>query len=137
MDGGLKCVQFEIEPDGEGDERHSPIESVHGNHRGQLEAGDGGLQSGVDQSCKDVNADGFDFEKLAQTVRTAVKFLDRVIDINFYPIGQAADSNKRWRPVGLGVWDYKMCFSCCGCRLMHRKRENSRGGFRKRFIFTR
>ena len=53
--------------------------------------------------AKHVNADGFDFEKLAQTVRTAVKFLDRVIDINFYPIGQAADSNKRWRPVGLGV----------------------------------
>ncbi len=53
--------------------------------------------------AKHVGAVGFDFEKLAQTVRTAVKFLDRVIDINFYPIGQAADSNKRWRPVGLGV----------------------------------
>src|SRR5579859_485300 len=53
--------------------------------------------------AKHVNADGFDFEKLAQTVRTAVKFLDRVIDINFYPIGQAAESNKRWRPVGLGL----------------------------------
>jgi ribonucleoside-diphosphate reductase alpha chain len=53
--------------------------------------------------AKHVNAEGFDFEKLAQTVRTAIKFLDRVIDINFYPIGQAADSNKRWRPVGLGV----------------------------------
>jgi ribonucleoside-diphosphate reductase alpha chain len=54
--------------------------------------------------AKHVSADGgFDFEKLAQTVRTAVKFLDRVIDINFYPIGQAADSNKRWRPVGLGL----------------------------------
>jgi ribonucleoside-diphosphate reductase alpha chain len=53
--------------------------------------------------AKHVSADGFDLEKLAQTVRTAVKFLDRVIDINFYPIGQAADSNKRWRPVGLGL----------------------------------
>jgi ribonucleoside-diphosphate reductase alpha chain len=45
----------------------------------------------------------FDFAKLSQTVRTAVKFLDRVIDINFYPIGSAAASNNRWRPVGLGV----------------------------------
>ncbi|MES2962769.1 MAG: ribonucleoside-diphosphate reductase subunit alpha, partial [Bdellovibrionota bacterium] len=45
----------------------------------------------------------FDFEKLARTVKTAVKFLDRVIDINFYPIPQAAASNKKWRPVGLGV----------------------------------
>jgi len=45
----------------------------------------------------------FDFAKLARTVRTAVKFLDRVIDINFYPIAPAGDSNRRWRPVGLGV----------------------------------
>jgi ribonucleoside-diphosphate reductase alpha chain len=45
----------------------------------------------------------FDFAKLARTVRTAVKFLDRVIDINFYPITPASDSNRKWRPVGLGI----------------------------------
>jgi ribonucleoside-diphosphate reductase alpha chain len=45
----------------------------------------------------------FDFEKLARTVQVAVKYLDRVIDINFYPIPQAESSNNRWRPVGLGV----------------------------------
>ncbi len=45
----------------------------------------------------------FDFAKLATTVKTAVKFLDRVIDINFYPIDSAGSSNNRWRPVGLGV----------------------------------
>jgi ribonucleoside-diphosphate reductase alpha chain len=45
----------------------------------------------------------FDFEKLGRTVRHAVKFLDRVIDINFYPIAQAKASNERWRPVGLGI----------------------------------
>jgi ribonucleoside-diphosphate reductase alpha chain len=64
--------------------------------------------------AKHVNADGFDFEKLAQTVRTAVKFLDRVIDINFYPIGQAADSNKRWRPVGLGLMGLQDVFFTLG-----------------------
>src|SRR5215469_3887450 len=53
--------------------------------------------------AKHVTASGFDFDKLANTVRTAVKFLDRVIDINFYPIATAGDSNRRWRPVGLGV----------------------------------
>ena len=53
--------------------------------------------------AKHVTAPGFDFEKLANTVRTAIKFLDRVIDINFYPITTAGDSNRRWRPVGLGV----------------------------------
>ncbi len=36
-------------------------------------------------------------------MRTAVPFLDRVIDLNFYPSEQAAASNPRWRPVGLGV----------------------------------
>jgi ribonucleoside-diphosphate reductase alpha chain len=45
----------------------------------------------------------FDFDKLARTTRTAVKFLDRVIDINFYPIAPAGDSNRKWRPVGLGI----------------------------------
>jgi len=45
----------------------------------------------------------FDFAKLAKTVKTAVKFLDRVVDINYYPIHPAASSNTRWRPVGLGV----------------------------------
>ena len=45
----------------------------------------------------------FDFVKLARTVGAAVKFLDRVIDINFYPIAAAGDSNRKWRPVGLGV----------------------------------
>jgi len=45
----------------------------------------------------------FDFEKLGATVRTAVPMLDRVIDINYYPIAQAAGSNAQWRPIGLGV----------------------------------
>ena len=45
----------------------------------------------------------FDFAKLAATVRTAIPMLDRVIDINFYPIQQAASSNAKWRPVGLGL----------------------------------
>ncbi len=45
----------------------------------------------------------FDFEKLARTVATAVRQLDRVIDLTFYPIGPAAASNSRWRPVGLGL----------------------------------
>ncbi len=45
----------------------------------------------------------FDFDKLGRTVRTAVKYLDRVVDINFYPIPQAEHSNRKWRPVGLGL----------------------------------
>jgi ribonucleoside-diphosphate reductase alpha chain len=45
----------------------------------------------------------FDFDKLASTVRTAVRQLDRVIDLNFYPIDTAKTANSKWRPVGLGV----------------------------------
>ncbi len=49
-------------------------------------------------------ADGdVDWERLDETVRTAVTFLDRVVDINFYPTEQAGRSNARWRPVGLGA----------------------------------
>ncbi|WP_442877449.1 ribonucleoside-diphosphate reductase subunit alpha [Dactylosporangium sp. AC04546] len=50
-----------------------------------------------------VTADGVDWERLRTTVRTAVVFLDRVIDINYYPSTQAAASNPRWRPIGLGL----------------------------------
>lgn len=52
----------------------------------------------------------FNFEKLAKSVRTAVKYLDRVVDINFYPISTAEDSNKKWRPVGLGVMGLQDAF---------------------------
>ena len=43
------------------------------------------------------------WEKLQNTVEKAVLFLDRVIDINFYPVKTASSSNKKWRPVGLGL----------------------------------
>jgi ribonucleoside-diphosphate reductase alpha chain len=52
-----------------------------------------------------IAADGavsFDFEKLASTVHAVVRQLDRVIDLNYYPIPSTAASNQRWRPVGLG-----------------------------------
>ncbi len=51
-----------------------------------------------------------DWEKLRRTVRTAVVFLDRVIDINYYPSEQAAASNPRWRPVGLGLMGLQDAF---------------------------
>ena len=46
---------------------------------------------------------GFDFERLGEVVRLVVGFLDRVIDINYYPTGESEVSNRRWRPVGLGL----------------------------------
>lgn len=49
----------------------------------------------------------FDFEALSKVTETAVKFLDRVIDINFYPTAEARDSNRKWRPVGLGIMGFQ------------------------------
>src|SRR6185503_16887223 len=53
---------------------------------------------------------GVDWDKLRATVRTAVVFLDRVIDINYYPSSQAERSNPRWRPVGLGLMGLQDAF---------------------------
>ncbi len=44
-----------------------------------------------------------DYEKLARNVRLAVRQLDRVIDLNFYPIPSTKVSNNRWRNIGLGL----------------------------------
>ena len=45
----------------------------------------------------------FDFDGLGETVLHVMPFLDRVIDINFYPTEEAGHSNNKWRPVGLGL----------------------------------
>jgi ribonucleoside-diphosphate reductase alpha chain len=52
---------------------------------------------------KEGSGPAFDYEKLAKNVRLAILFLDRVIDLNFYPIPFAKTSNERWRPVGIGM----------------------------------
>ena len=45
--------------------------------------------------------------KLKQTIRTAMRMLDNVIDINFYAVKKARDSNLRHRPVGLGLMGFQ------------------------------
>ncbi|CAJ0797344.1 hypothetical protein LMG18090_03551 [Ralstonia mannitolilytica] len=55
-------------------------------------------------------ADGsvvLDHEKLKKTVRTAMRMLDNVIDINYYAVKKARDSNLRHRPVGLGIMGFQ------------------------------
>jgi ribonucleoside-diphosphate reductase alpha chain len=53
--------------------------------------------------ARHLDADGrFDFGRLAETVHLALRQLDRVIDLNFYPVDAARGGNLRWRPVGLG-----------------------------------
>jgi ribonucleoside-diphosphate reductase alpha chain len=55
-----------------------------------------------------------DWERLRTTVRTALPLLDRVIDVNFYPSDEAAASNPRWRPVGLGLMGLQDVFFALG-----------------------
>jgi ribonucleoside-diphosphate reductase alpha chain len=50
---------------------------------------------------------GLDQQMVAQTVKTALRMLDNVIDINFYPTKEAEQSNKRHRPVGLGIMGFQ------------------------------
>jgi ribonucleoside-diphosphate reductase alpha chain len=50
---------------------------------------------------------GLDEKKLSQTIRTAVRMLDNVIDINFYPTVEAKNSNLRHRPIGLGMMGFQ------------------------------
>jgi ribonucleoside-diphosphate reductase alpha chain len=50
---------------------------------------------------------GLDREKLAKTVKTAVRMLDNVIDINYYAVPQAQNSNFKHRPVGLGIMGFQ------------------------------
>jgi ribonucleoside-diphosphate reductase alpha chain len=50
---------------------------------------------------------GIDHAKLQKTVRTAMRMLDNVIDINYYAVKKARDSNLRHRPVGLGIMGFQ------------------------------
>ncbi|HEY6774400.1 MAG TPA: ribonucleoside-diphosphate reductase subunit alpha [Oxalicibacterium sp.] len=50
-----------------------------------------------------------DHEKLQKTIRTAMRMLDNVIDINYYAVKKARDSNLRHRPVGLGIMGFQDC----------------------------
>ena len=48
-----------------------------------------------------------DVEQLKSSVKTAIRMLDNVIDINYYPVPQAENSNKKHRPIGLGMMGFQ------------------------------
>jgi len=52
---------------------------------------------------------GLDFAKLRNTISTAMRMLDNVIDINYYAVDKARNSNLRHRPVGLGIMGFQDC----------------------------
>ena len=54
-----------------------------------------------------IGDNGLDLVKLEKTVKTAVRMLDNVIDINYYSVPQAKNSNFKHRPVGLGLMGFQ------------------------------
>jgi len=45
----------------------------------------------------------FDFEKLKQITKVVTRNLDKIIDVNYYPVEEARNSNMRHRPIGIGI----------------------------------
>ena len=54
-----------------------------------------------------VTEKGLDLDLLGKTVRTAMRMLDNVVDINYYPTPEARNANLRHRPVGLGLMGFQ------------------------------
>lgn len=54
-----------------------------------------------------INEKGLDEKKLAATIKTAIRMLDNVIDINFYPVKEAENANAKHRPIGLGLMGFQ------------------------------
>jgi ribonucleoside-diphosphate reductase alpha chain len=50
-----------------------------------------------------------DHVKLQKTIRTAMRMLDNVIDINYYAVAKARNSNMKHRPVGMGIMGFQDC----------------------------
>lgn len=57
--------------------------------------------------AKHVSEKGVDEKQLAATIRTAIRMLDNVIDINFYPTIEAKNSNLLHRPIGMGIMGFQ------------------------------
>ncbi|EIJ41166.1 ribonucleotide reductase, alpha subunit [Beggiatoa alba B18LD] len=57
--------------------------------------------------ARHINNNRLDVEKLQRTVKTAMRMLDNVIDINYYAVPQARTANLRHRPIGLGIMGFQ------------------------------
>ena len=53
-----------------------------------------------------LNENGLDLEKLEKTINTAIRMLDNVIDINYYAVQSAENSNMLHRPIGMGIMGF-------------------------------
>ena len=71
-----------------------------------------------------INENGLDQEKLKKTITTAVRMLDNVIDINYYSVPQAENSNLKHRPIGMGVMGFQDALYTQKYHMPQRKQSN-------------
>ncbi len=98
--------------------RHrAQLEPVHRDHAQHQRHRDRRVQPGLGQPARAHEEDGkgdgagweLDHAKLQRTIRTAMRMLDNVIDINYYAVAKARNSNLKHRPVGLGIMGFQDC----------------------------
>lgn len=54
-----------------------------------------------------ISESGIDYEKLKETIKVAIRMLDNVVDLNYYPTKEAKNANQRHRPVGMGIMGFQ------------------------------
>jgi ribonucleoside-diphosphate reductase alpha chain len=109
--------------------RHGPqLEPLHRDHAQHERDRDRRLQPGLDQPARahEARAGGgdraweLDQAKLQSTVRTAMRMLDNVIDINYYAVVKARNSNLKHRPSASASWASRIA---CTCRTRRTRRK--------------
>jgi ribonucleoside-diphosphate reductase alpha chain len=97
--------------------RRRPLEQpVHRDHAEHRRHRDRGLQPRLGEPGPPPDGGQLDQAKLKKTVATAMRMLDNVIDINYYAVKKARDSNLRHRPVGSGSWASRTRCTSSACR---------------------
>ena len=87
---------------------HPFVEPLHRDHAEHQQTRDRRLQPRLRQPREPCHSEPASIEtRLKKTVKTAMRMLDNVIDINFYTVPEARYSNLRHRPVGLGIMGYQ------------------------------
>ena len=95
--------------------RRAQLQPLHRDHAQHERHRDRRVQPRLRQPAEPHEADGqevrweLDHAKLQLTIRTAMRMLDNVIDINYYAVAKARNSNLKHRPVGLGVMGFQDC----------------------------
>jgi ribonucleoside-diphosphate reductase alpha chain len=84
--------------------RQQPVHRDHAEHQRHR---DRGVQPRLVNLAQHLLDGQIDQAKLKKTVATAMRMLDNVIDINYYAVKKARDSNLRHRPVGLGIMGFQ------------------------------